>query len=61
MSAKPKKDWSPDWEEDCLRWHGRVLTGKMGHWCSDWDYLPIDETSPEFAVCTCLLAYHLAK
>jgi hypothetical protein len=23
------------------------------HFCPDWDYMEIDETSPEFACCTC--------
>jgi hypothetical protein len=29
-----------------------VLTGKHAHWCPDWDYLPIDETTPEWP-CPC--------
>lgn len=43
---------SQDWKDDCLRWRGKVLTGKHGHWCPDWDYLPIDETTPEWP-CPC--------
>jgi hypothetical protein len=43
---------SADWTEDCLRWRGKVLTGKHAHWCPDWDYLPIDETTPEWP-CPC--------
>lgn len=31
------------------------LTGKYKHYCYDWDELEIDETCPEFMVCTC---YH---
>jgi len=42
-----------DWEADCKRYAPKVLTGKMGHWCPDWDYMPIDETCPEFECCTC--------
>lgn len=42
-----------EWEEDCLRWYKRVLTGKYSHWCLEWDSLPIDETCHEFAVCRC--------
>ncbi len=40
---------SPDaeWEEDCLRWRGEVLTGKYSHWCWEWDGLLIDETCGE--------------
>ena len=45
---------SDEWREDCLRWHGRVLVGLNAHWCdSEWDGLPIDETSMEFMVCKC--------
>ena len=43
---------SPQWKADCLRWRGRVLTGKHGHWCPDWDGLPIDETTTEWP-CAC--------
>ena len=43
---------SADWIEDCLRWRGKVLTGKHTHWCPHWDYLPIDETTPEWP-CPC--------
>ena len=41
------------WEEDCLKWRNSVLTGKFAHWCSDWDGLPVDETTIEFEACTC--------
>jgi hypothetical protein len=41
-----------EWEEDCLRWRGRILTGAHKHWCWDWDGLPIDETTPEWP-CEC--------
>lgn len=43
------------WEVDCLKWHGRILTGHDSHWCWDWDCLPIDETCPEFESCTCII------
>ena len=43
----------PDWRADCLRWRGKVLTGKRAHWCWDWDGLPVDETTCEFECCTC--------
>lgn len=43
---------SAEWQEDCLRWRGKVLTGRYGHWCPDWDYLPVDETTPEWP-CPC--------
>lgn len=42
-----------EWEADCMRWWGRVLTGGYRHWCPDWDYLPIDDTVKEFECCTC--------
>lgn len=42
-----------EWEEDCLHWWGRKLTGEKKHFCPDWDYLPIDETCDEIAGCSC--------
>jgi hypothetical protein len=42
-----------DWEDDCLRWRGKVLTGTYAHYCYDWDFLPVDETTPEFSCCCC--------
>lgn len=44
---------SPVWAEDCLRWRGELLTGRYSHWCGDWDYLPVDETTSEFTACSC--------
>jgi hypothetical protein len=41
-----------EWEQDCLKWRGVVLTGEHKHWCSDWDFLPIDETCVEWP-CAC--------
>jgi hypothetical protein len=43
------------WMDDCLRWHGRVLTGGFRHYCPDWDFLPIDASVAEFGACTCPL------
>ncbi len=43
---------SHDWREDCMRERGKVLTGKYAHWCPDWDYLTMDETTPEWP-CAC--------
>lgn len=40
------------WVRDCLHYQGRVLTGKHGHYCADWDELPIDETCLEWP-CPC--------
>lgn len=40
-----------DWEVDCLKWRGRVLTGNGCHWCFDWDDLPIDDTCYEWPCC----------
>ena len=51
MSDDPAK-YSIAWKLDCLRWRGAVLTGKHGHWCPDYDFLPIDETSNEWP-CPC--------
>ena len=47
------EDFSKEWERDCLRWHRRVLVGTRGHWCPEWDFMPIDETLPEFEACIC--------
>lgn len=44
---------SPDWEEDCLHWWGRILTGEHCHWCPDWDDLPINEECEEYLYCSC--------
>lgn len=40
--------YSREWIEDSLHWRGRLLTGKFGHWCPEWDALPIDETCDEW-------------
>ena len=43
-----------NWEKDCLKWWGKILTGKYSHYCFDWDGLPIDETcKDEFDCCLC--------
>lgn len=42
-----------DWRTASRHEHGRVLTGKFAHWCPDWDYMTIDETTPEWEACTC--------
>ena len=44
---------SKHWIEDSTYWRGEVLQGKYSHWCPDWDFLPIDETTPEFSCCSC--------
>jgi len=44
---------SQDWIDDCQRYWGRLLTGAKGHWCPEWDDLPIDETCQEFDCCIC--------
>ena len=43
---------SKEWTTDCKRWRGRVLTGEKGHYCLEWDFLPVDETCPEWP-CGC--------
>lgn len=42
-----------EFEEDCMLFYRKILTGKYKHYCPDWDFLPIDETCPEFNCCTC--------
>lgn len=55
-------DVSQDWIDDCLKYWGRVLTGKHAHWCADWDFLPIDETTEvEFSGCSCIDDEDLAE
>lgn len=44
---------SEDWVEDCMKFYGKVLTGKNAHWCPDWDHLPIDDTCHEMKYCSC--------
>lgn len=44
---------SQAWKDDCERWRSRLLTGHYAHWCPDWDFLPIDETTMEWDACTC--------
>lgn len=41
------------WAHQCLKWQDKILTGKMCHYCPDWDYLPIDETCMEYEACNC--------
>jgi hypothetical protein len=41
-----------DWDEDCLQWQGRKLTGAQAHYCSELDALPVDETC-EVWPCPC--------
>lgn len=41
-----------EWQQDCLKWRGKVLTGKYAHWCYGYDFLPVDETTPEWP-CEC--------
>lgn len=53
FSVNNKKPYSKDWEEDCMHYWGKVLTGKYAHWCYDWDGLPVDETCEEFKACCC--------
>lgn len=41
-----------EFEADCMKWRGRLLTGQFAHWCSAWDLLPVDETCLEWP-CAC--------
>lgn len=49
MRFKPESEWN----DDCMKHHGRTLIGKKAHWCWDWDCMPIDETTPEIDGCAC--------
>ena len=46
---------SQDWIDDCRHFYGKVLNGAAGHWCAEWDGLPVDETVEEYAFCKCEL------
>lgn len=39
-----------------MLWRGRILTGALAHWCFDWDFLPVDETTIEIESCHCFSA-----
>jgi len=46
-----------EWEEGCMQYRGVLLRGKHGHWCEEWDGLPVDENCDEWgkdpAHCIC--------
>lgn len=44
---------STEWEADCLKWRGHVLTGRYAHWCGEYDDLPVDETCENEWPCAC--------
>lgn len=46
------KEHQEQFDRDCLKWRGRLLTGNQAHWCYAWDGLPVDETTPEWP-CSC--------
>jgi len=41
------------WDEECMRWRGRVLAGKFAHYCFGYDGLPVDETCEMEWPCEC--------
>lgn len=43
---------SQKWKQDCLQWRGRELVGIGRHWCPYNDFLPVDDTMPEWP-CGC--------
>ena len=47
---------SAGWDEDCMRFYGKILDGEKAHYCHDWDGLPIDETCKELRCCHCVFA-----
>jgi len=53
--SSPKVSDSKDseWNAECIKWRGKVLTGSKAHYCWDWDGLPVDETCAEFGCCSC--------
>lgn len=43
----------PNWQAQCRLEHRRVLTGEYAHYCPDWDYMTVDETTTEWESCAC--------
>lgn len=52
MAAETRRT---DWEQDCVKYRGEVLTGRGQHWCFEFDELPTDDTCAEWPCCD--LAY----
>lgn len=52
LCVGPVQRPSADWIADSMHWRGRVLEGRHGHWCYEWDGLPVDETCDEWP-CDC--------
>lgn len=46
--------WNAPWNVVCMRYRGRVLRGRLAHYCDDWDGLPIEEGDEEMQSCTCI-------
>jgi len=40
-------------DEDAIAIYGKPLTGKYKHFCTEFDFLPIDEHCFEFKFCLC--------
>lgn len=49
-----------EWASDCMACRGKVLRGKHSHWCPDWDFLPVDETCPEWP-CVCFAEAEIGR
>lgn len=52
IAKQQENDQAAEFAADSMKWRGRVLTGRYWHWCHDWDWLPVDETTPEWP-CGC--------
>jgi hypothetical protein len=53
MEARSVVQYNQEFQDDFVHWHGRTCQGAFGHWCPDWDFLPIDEFCQECASCGC--------
>lgn len=53
--SKHLRKHGPSWSkiDDDVTEDMAKLSGKLKHFCPDWDYMAIDETMPEFEACTC--------
>lgn len=45
--------YDDEFRADFIKWQGREPHGNYGHWCNEWDDLPIDELCTEITACSC--------
>lgn len=57
--AFEQRSWA-EWVDDCQQWRGMVLEGQYAHWCAAWNFLPMDETCPEWP-CGCTIVEEVQR